>query len=231
MRVKRILDATCVLLACAVLALLWIKSRTPVTVTLLDRPRGEDTERDFIRDFLDATSTEYVLDEGYVVLQGNRLVRKRLLQLLAGLQQCLSVNEENRRRLEGKEGSGLLTCLPQADGSTQVLPVGESQPAIDLDEEREQLFAQQEMVVAAIRTLDWHLPPTSIDWKLPKFLTPPDNPHQKPVGAEPELKPNLEPGPEMVLDSEEPDFEPIIESTPAETLELSEIESVNGSRQ
>jgi hypothetical protein len=148
------LDLFCVLLSASVVGLVWWDRYDFATVLLLDRTRPQQESGDFVSLFLDTTQTDYSLEEGFVSLDASPVVRRRMLQLLAGLQLCIAVNEENRRRLTSNQQGPVLTCVPNEEGKVQVVPSGTTSDSLQrLEQEKESLLQQRQMVADAIRQL------------------------------------------------------------------------------
>lgn len=174
MRSSRLVDFVCILLAASVVGLAWKGRHEHRAILLLDQPRTESDGGDFISHFLNATQTPHAFEEGFVSLESNPEVRRRLLQLLAGLHICLSVNEENSRRIE--DGKSMLTCVATTDGTVKVLPSGAEKDSRErLDQERKALIEQCQTVASAIQTLPKDEPAISFslwDW----LATPGESP-------------------------------------------------------
>lgn len=247
MRTSRFLDFLCLLLSACVVGLVWWDQRSSTPVLLLDRPRAETEAADFTSLFLQTTRTDYALEEGFVSLEASPSNRRRLLQLLAGLQQCLAVNAENQRRLAGREKPSLLACVPQDDGRVQVLPIGDSAMTVELlASERSALESQQQAVSDAVGRLQCRSNrlPNPIAWLFRSeepdeepFLEPtaPDAPVSQPaqLAATPPAESPAKPAPaptavQVEVKPTEPastGAEPF--TAESERLELTEIESDN----
>lgn len=121
-------------------------------VLLLDRPRADFQDADFVHEFLEVTQTPYDLEEGFVTLKSSEDVQKRLLQLLSCLSTAISVAEHNLNVGSGER----LRCFPSPTGEIHVVADAKSQ-GIPLMRDQQQLHSlerQHAAILAAIQVLD-----------------------------------------------------------------------------
>jgi hypothetical protein len=78
-------------------------SSPPPEITILDRPRNEATSPDFLIRYLDATNTEYHVENGFLVLPVTNVTRERLRGLLSGLGTYIDLLQDDRHALVAKQ--------------------------------------------------------------------------------------------------------------------------------
>ena len=78
---------------------------SPEKITILDRPRNEATSPDFLVRYLEATSTDYHVENGFIVLPVTNMTRDRLRGLLSGLGTYIDLLHDDRHSLVAKQSS------------------------------------------------------------------------------------------------------------------------------
>ena len=79
----------------ALLVALAFPSRAQPSILLLDQPRENQPNADFVLRFLRTTKTPHAFEEGFVALPKTDQTLRRLLQLYTGLNQAITVSSPN----------------------------------------------------------------------------------------------------------------------------------------
>lgn len=89
---------------CAV-TLAYRMGSSPTEITILDRPRNESNSPDFLVRYLEATSTDYHVENGFLVLPVHGATREKLRGLLSGLGTYIDLLHDDRHNLVAKQAN------------------------------------------------------------------------------------------------------------------------------
>lgn len=88
-----------------VITLAYRMGSSPAEITILDRPRNEATSPDFLVRYLEATHTDYHVENGFLVLPVRGATREKLRGLLSGLGTYIDLLHDDRHNLVAKQST------------------------------------------------------------------------------------------------------------------------------